>query len=106
MRTYTVLAFQDPDDPNIWIGCVPVVPSAMSEGQGLEHTLEMTQEALELVLEDYVDTGMPLPADVTDLDRAIAETRERFEVPDVAMSAARVSLGVAVQHREAIQVAA
>ena len=106
MRTYTVLAFQDPDDPNTWIGCVPAVPAAMSQGEGLEHALEMTQEALELVLEDYVDTGKPFPLDVTDLELAIVETRERFEVPGAPISAARVSIGVAVQGREAIRVAA
>jgi predicted RNase H-like HicB family nuclease len=81
MQTYTVLVFQDPNEPTFWLGCVPAVPAAKSQGDSFEHALEMTQEALELVLEHELEHGQKLPADVSDLERMIAETRSRFELP-------------------------
>jgi predicted RNase H-like HicB family nuclease len=101
MQTYTVLLFQDPDEPTFWLGCVPAVPAAMSQGDSFEHALEMTQEALELVLEHDLQQGLTLPTDSMNLEQAMIETRERFELPsETTLHQARLSVGVSVQTRE------
>jgi predicted RNase H-like HicB family nuclease len=98
MQTYTVLIFQDPNEATFWIGCVPAVPAAMSQGDSFEHALEMTQEALELVLEHNLEQGQTLPTDSINLERAMIETRERFELPaETTLHQARLSVGVSVQ---------
>jgi predicted RNase H-like HicB family nuclease len=102
MRTYTVFVFQDPSEPTFWIGCVPAVPAAMSQGDSFEHALEMTQEALELVLEHMLEQGETLPQDVTNLGQALTETRARFELPEQAsIRQAQVNLDVKVEARVA-----
>ena len=98
MQTYTVLVFQDPNEPTFWIGCVPAVSAAMSQGNSFEAALEMTQEALELVLEHNLEQGQRLPADLNNLDQAMAETRERFELPpETTLHPARLGIAVSVQ---------
>jgi predicted RNase H-like HicB family nuclease len=98
MQTYTVLVFQDPNEPTFWLGCVPAVPAAMSQGDSFEHALEMTQEALELVLEHDLEQGQAWPTDSMNLEQAMTETRERFELPsDVAIRQAKLSVAVSVQ---------
>jgi predicted RNase H-like HicB family nuclease len=98
MQTYTVLVFQDPNEPTFWIGCVPAVPAAMSQGDSFEHALEMTQEALELVLEHDLEQGQTLPSDLNNLEQAMAQTRKRFELPtETALHQARLNIAVSVQ---------
>jgi predicted RNase H-like HicB family nuclease len=98
MQTYTVLLFQDRKEPTFWIGCVPAVPAAMSQGDSFEHALEMTQEALELVLEHDLEQGQKLPPDLSNLETAMAVTRERFELPaEATLHLAKLSIAVSVQ---------
>jgi predicted RNase H-like HicB family nuclease len=98
MQTYTVLVFQDPNEPTFWLGCVPAIPAAMSQGDSFEHALEMTQEALELVLEHDLEQGQTLPSDMNNLEQAIAQTRERFELPtETTLHQAKLSIAVSVQ---------
>lgn len=46
----------------------PDIPGCITQGDTKEEALKMAKEALELVLEEYLD-GRPLPASDTDEDR-------------------------------------
>ncbi len=105
MRTYTVILFQDPDDPRFWIGHVPAV-GASSQGDTRDHALEMTQEALELTLEHLIEHGQSLPDDVSDPEMARVQTRDRFEIPHVELHTARVGIQAVVNSAPVNSVAA
>ncbi len=93
MRTYTVVVFQDPDDPTDWLGTVPAVRAAQSCGDTKEHALAMTQEALETVLEFLIERGQTWPDDVPDADTARSVARELYELgPEVELHLAQVSV--------------
>ncbi len=43
---------------------VPALPGAGSQGETVEEALEMTREAVELMLEALAEDGKPIPEDI------------------------------------------
>ncbi|MBI5813778.1 MAG: type II toxin-antitoxin system HicB family antitoxin [Meiothermus silvanus] len=64
MRQYTVLVYEDPEDPGKWLAEFPAVRGAHSWGRSPEEAVENAKEAFELVLEVLLEDGKPLPDDV------------------------------------------
>lgn len=92
MRTYTVLLFQDPTDPNTWLGTVPAVRGVHSSGDTRDHALAMTTLALEGVLEFLFDHVGTIPNDVSDLAAAQSATLDQFGLPEVEMEVTRLAV--------------
>ena len=70
MKSYSVLLYRNQLEPETWYGVVPAIPAAISDGDSLIHALEMTTEALEVLLEYRLECDLPLPADSFDLEVA------------------------------------
>ena len=43
---------------------VPAMPGAGSQGETVDEALEMTREAIELMIEALTEDGLPIPEDV------------------------------------------
>jgi predicted RNase H-like HicB family nuclease len=70
MWQYTALIFQDPNEPDGWLGAVPAVAGVVSQGATRQEALSMTQEALELMLSVMLEDKAFIPNDLVDLSTA------------------------------------
>ena len=61
-RVYTVVVHKA-EEGGYWTS-VPALPGAGSQGESIDEALEMTKEAIELMIEALVEDGLPVPADV------------------------------------------
>ena len=61
-RSYTVVLH--PQEEGGYTVLVPALPEAITEGETREEALAMAREVIEMIVEDYVDNGRPLPEDV------------------------------------------
>ena len=61
MRTYTVIVYRA-EEGGYWTD-VPSLPSVGSQGETVEEALEMTREAIELMIEVLTEDGKPIPED-------------------------------------------
>ena len=80
MKSYSVLLYRNQLEPETWYGIVPAIPAALSDGDSLTHALEMTTEALEVLLEYRLECDLPLPLDSFDLETAKENARALFDV--------------------------
>ncbi len=64
MRQYTVVVFEDPEEPGKWLAEFPAVHGAHSWGHSPEEAIQNASEALELVLEVLMEDGKPFPKDI------------------------------------------
>jgi predicted RNase H-like HicB family nuclease len=64
MKQYTVLVYEDPEDPGKWLAEFPAVHGAHSWGYSPEEAVRNATEALELVIEVLKEDGKPLPEDI------------------------------------------
>ena len=65
-RTYTVVIHKA-EEGGFWTA-VPALPGAGSQGETIEEALEMTREAIQLMLEALSEDGKPIPDDVDAID--------------------------------------
>jgi len=61
MRTYTVIVYRA-EEGGYWTD-VPSLPGVGSQGETVEEALEMTREAIELMIEALTEDGKPIPED-------------------------------------------
>lgn len=73
-RIYTVVVHKA-EEGGYWTA-VPALPGAGSQGESVEEALEMTKEAIELMLEALTEDGKPIPDDVDPI-----ETVSKVTVP-------------------------
>ena len=99
MKTYTLLLYRnphDPDDPQAWYGIVPAVQGVLSDGDSLDEAVTMTTDALEGMLEVILERGHALPENTFDLAAAKQWASELFG--DVALEfetkEAKIKIGV------------
>jgi predicted RNase H-like HicB family nuclease len=64
MKQYTVLVWEDPEDPGKWLAEFPSVHGAHSWGLSPEEAIRNATEALMLVLEILKEDGKPFPDDI------------------------------------------
>ena len=60
-RVYTVVIHKA-EEGGFWTE-VPALPGAGSQGETVEEALEMTREAIELMIEALTEDGKPVPDD-------------------------------------------
>ena len=65
-RVYTVVVHKA-EDGGYWTS-VPALPGVGSQGESVDEALEMTKEAIELMIEALVEDGLPIPEDVDAID--------------------------------------
>jgi predicted RNase H-like HicB family nuclease len=73
-RTYTVVIHKA-EEGGFWTS-VPALPGAGSQGESIEEALEMTREAIQLMVESLAEDGKPIPDDVDAI-----ETVSKVSVP-------------------------
>jgi antitoxin HicB len=61
MRTYTVVVHKAEEGG--YHTSVPALPGAGSQGETVDEALEMTREAIELMIEALTEDGKPVPED-------------------------------------------
>lgn len=64
MYQYTVVVFEDPEEPGKWLAEFPSVHGAHSWGYSPEEAIQNAKEALELVLEVLQEDGQTFPEDI------------------------------------------
>ena len=79
MKSYSILLYHDLLEPETWYGVVPAVPGVISDGDSQLQALQMTTEALELMLEYCLESGQMLPKDSFDLELAKQHVLAFFE---------------------------
>ncbi len=60
MRTFTAYLEWDPET-KLYVGFVPGIPGAHTQGKSLDELQKNLKEVLELCLEEYRDVGEELP---------------------------------------------
>ena len=96
MRSFTVVLFQDPLQPEYWIGCVPAVRGVHSQGETRDEALQMTTLALEGTLELFFELGRFIPSDVTNPDLALMQIKDDYGLSEVHFEVVQVDLFVSV----------
>jgi predicted RNase H-like HicB family nuclease len=61
-RTYSIVL--EPAEEGGFVVTVPALPEAGTQGDTYEEAMANAREAIELVIEDRLSRGEPLPADV------------------------------------------
>jgi len=61
-RTYTIIL--EPAEEGGFIVTVPALPEVGTQGETRDEALANAREAIELVIEDRLSRGEPLPADI------------------------------------------
>ena len=69
-HVYTVVVHKA-EEGGFWTE-VPALPGTMSQGETVEEALEMTREAISLMIEALVEDGLPVPED-TDAIAAVSQ---------------------------------
>jgi predicted RNase H-like HicB family nuclease len=64
--SYTVIVYKA-EEGGFWTD-VPALPGTGSQGDTLEEAIEMTKEAVELMLETLAEDGKPIPEDVEPIE--------------------------------------
>ncbi len=90
MLSFTVLLFQDPNEPKGWLGAVPAISAAHSEGETREEALAMTKEALELILALMLEDHEAIPDDLLDFEAAKVGWCELLQAQDIIFESQRV----------------
>ena len=75
--TYTVVLRAEPEGGYTIL--VPAIPGVVSYGEDIEHARAMAKEAIELMLEHYVEHGEPVP--VEDIDSVLTIDEEELTGP-------------------------
>jgi predicted RNase H-like HicB family nuclease len=65
-RVYTVVVHKA-GEGGFWTE-VPALPGAGSQGETVDEALDMTREAIELMLEALTEDGKPIPDDVDPIE--------------------------------------
>ena len=65
-RVYTVVVHKA-EEGGYWTS-VPALPGAGSQGETVDEAIEMTKEAIELMIEALTEDGLPIPDDVDAID--------------------------------------
>lgn len=65
-RSYTVIVYKA-EEGGYWTD-VPALPGAGSQGDTLEEALQMTKEAIELMLETLREDGRAIPEDIEPIE--------------------------------------
>jgi len=61
-RTYTIIL--EPAEEGGFVVTVPALPEVGTQGETRDEALANAREAIELVIEDRLSRGEPLPADI------------------------------------------
>jgi predicted RNase H-like HicB family nuclease len=61
MARYSVMLNKEDD---AWVATVPALEGAATQGDSVEHALEMARDLIELVIRGYERNGEPVPVEV------------------------------------------
>jgi antitoxin HicB len=96
MPAFTVVLFQDPHQPEFWIGSVPAIRGVHSQGETRDEALQMTTLALEGTLELFFELGKFIPSDMTNFDLALAQIKDDYGLAEGYFDVVKVDLSVRV----------
>ncbi len=65
-RVYTVVVHKA-EEGGFWTD-VPALPGAGSQGETVDEALDITRQAVELMLETLIEDGKPIPDDVDPIE--------------------------------------
>lgn len=58
---YTIILEPDEDE---WLACIPALPACYAPGDTPEEALRELQVVYEMILEEFMEEGKPLPPDI------------------------------------------